>query len=139
MENQNEIIINDTTSKQPLKKFFMTANVHKSITYRNIKTNNKIKGPYIFDDKVIPIEFIETIKKSYTKKKIECPICLETFKIKDMIDTTCHHLYCDKCFFSILHLYEKTCALCRNQQNDWIISSIKVEKVDFIDSYEITD
>ncbi len=139
MENQNEIIINDTTSKQPLKKFFMTANVHKSITYRNIKTNNKIKGPYIFDDKVIPIEFIETIKKSYTKKKIECPICLETFKIKDMIDTTCHHLYCDKCFFSILHLYEKKCALCRKPQTEWITSSIKVEKVDFIDSYEITD
>ena len=70
MENKEEIIINDTPNKQPLKQFFLTANVHKSITYRNIKTNDKIKGPYICNDKVIPIEFIETTKKSYTKKKL---------------------------------------------------------------------
>ena len=139
MENQNEIIIIDTTSKQPLKKFFLTAIVHKSITYRNQKTNNKIKGPYIFDDQFVPVEFIKTVKTKYIENNNECPICLEIIKIKDMIETNCHHLYCDKCFFSILHLCEKKCALCRSQQNDWIISSIKVEKVDFIDGYEITD
>ena len=141
MENKEEIVINDTPIKQPLKKFCLTANVHKSITYRNTKTNDKIKGPYIFHDKVIPVEFIETIKKSYNKKKIECPICFETFKIKDMIETKCHHYYCKQCFFSILHANKKKCALCREPQTEWITSSIKVEKIDFIDEkcYEITN
>ena len=63
MEHKNEIIINDNQTPKPLKKFFWSANVHKSITYRNTKTNDKMKGPYIFHDKVVPVEFIETIKK----------------------------------------------------------------------------
>jgi hypothetical protein len=141
MEHKEEIIINDSQTPKPLKKFFLTANVHKSITYRNTETNDKMKGPYIFHDKVVPVEFIEIKKKSYNKKKIECPICFETFKIKDMIETKCHHYYCKQCFFSILHANKKKCALCREPQTEWITSSIKVEKIDFIDEkcYEITN
>ena len=46
-----EIINNEgEVAKLPLIFFHITANVYKSITYRNTETNDKMKGPYIFHD-----------------------------------------------------------------------------------------
>ncbi len=65
-----------------------------------------MKGPYIFDDQFVPIEYIETVKTKWIKNFIECLICLESIKAKDMIETTCHHLYCDN-VFSVFYIFMK--------------------------------
>ena len=72
-------------------------------------------------------------------KKKECPICLQKFKIRDMTETSCHHFFCDECFFGILHYGGKKCALCRTVQTDWGEPIIKIESIGFINSYEILD
>ncbi len=69
-------------------------------------------------------------------KNKECPICLETFRFKDMIETNCHHLFCNDCFFIILSKSDKKCALCRKVQNEWKMSSI-VTSIEIIDCYKI--
>ncbi len=142
MENRNELInIEGQVASKPLKFFYLTANVYKSITYINVQTKNKITGPYRdVDNEIVSIKYLEEQKQSYSKKKKECPICFDDVRIRNMIETNCHHHYCIKCFFNIFRKNEKKCALCRRPQSGWVFS-VKVELVDFIDSesYEITD
>ena len=37
----------------------------------------------------------------------ECSVCLDKFKIKNMTETSCHHYFCNDCFFGILHFNKK--------------------------------
>ena len=72
-------------------------------------------------------------------KKKECPICLSKFKIKDMIETDCHHFFCENCFVNMLYKNNKKCALCRALQTDWGEPIIKIESIEVINCYEIVD
>ena len=66
-------------------------------------------------------------------KNKECPICLESFKLKDMIETNCDHLFCHDCFFKMMINSKKKCGLCRQVQHECIISI----EVEIIDCYKI--
>ena len=65
-------------------------------------------------------------------KKMKCPICLEKFKIKDTIETSCHHLFCENCFVGMLHKINKKCSLCRTQQTDWVFDKIVINSIEII-------
>ena len=66
------------------------------------------------------------------KKKV-CPICLNKFKMKDMIESSCHHLFCENCFVNMLHKHNKKCALCRTLQTDWGEPIITIKSIEFIE------
>ena len=61
----------------------------------------------------------------------ECSVCLDKFKIKNMTETSCHHYFCNDCFFGILHFNKKKCPLCRTEQTDWEISNITIDSIEF--------
>ena len=65
-------------------------------------------------------------------KKKECPICLQRFKNKDMIETSCHHFFCEIFFVNMLHKTQNKCALCRTLQTDWELSKITIDSIEFI-------
>jgi len=48
------------------------------------------------------------------KKKIECPICLETIDPDKLEITKCGHKYCDECL-NRLKTSTKQCAVCRKK------------------------
>jgi hypothetical protein len=61
-----------------------------------------------------------------------CSICLEGFEIKDMIETSCHHFFCENCFVNMLYKTKNKCALCRTPQTDWELNNITIDSIEFI-------
>jgi hypothetical protein len=75
------------------------------------------------------------------KNKLEkhiCPICISTHKYKDLIKTSCGHIYGKKCFEELIqstgenyefYLFDKihiiSCPMCRNDKLNTHIFSIK--------------
>ena len=44
----------------------------------------------------------------------ECPICMNTFKFKDSIETGCKHLFCNSCFQTLMRNNDtRKCPICR--------------------------
>lgn len=48
-----------------------------------------------------------------SRKKILCPICLETKKLADTFQLNCRHQFCKRCLVSALDKENKDCAYCR--------------------------
>jgi len=65
-------------------------------------------------------------------KKKNCSICLERFKIKDMIETSCHHFFCENCFVNMLYKTQNKCAMCRTPQTDWGEPIVTIDSIEFI-------
>ena len=60
--------------------------------------------------KEVPKFFITRYKEllEVTKRKTECPVCLDEFFSKNLKFSPCGHVFCDECFSKL-----KKCALCR--------------------------
>ena len=70
-------------------------------------------------------QFAELIGASITEvdddadeSKRQCTICYIKFGIDDIVNTTCGHVYCTKCFFRWMK-GNVTCAMCRNNFTSW--------------------
>lgn len=59
----------------------------------------------------IYMEYKEMFKE--LKKKIDCPICLETIDPGKLALTHCGHKYCETCFNKIKSKPDAKCAMCR--------------------------
>ena len=52
-------------------------------------------------------------KKDSADSLAECPVCLASLPLKDLLLTKCEHKFCNSCVRSLLKEAEATCPLCR--------------------------
>lgn len=64
------------------------------------------------------------------EEKNKCPICLEEYSTRQMIETNCKHMFCSNCVCicidNMLKNNEFNCALCRSQIDSLYISDMKI-------------
>lgn len=61
---------------------------------------------------------INEVDDDTDESKRQCTICYIKFGIDDIVNTTCGHVYCKKCFFRWMK-GNVTCAMCRNNFTSW--------------------
>ena len=84
------------------------------------------------NDPVVGSQIQSSDPANMALRQVECSICLEGFEIKDMIETSCHHFFCENCFVNMLYKTKNKCALCRTPQTDWELNIITIDSIEFI-------
>ena len=78
------------------------------------------------------------------KAELTCSICYRELTLKNLVVSSCEHMYCNKCFFRWLRT-NNTCAMCRKDfLNDDLeretLSNLSIELVDIhLRGKEITE
>jgi hypothetical protein len=91
------------------KNYELMDELHE-VYINQIEQNNQV---LVCSDE-LPIHLVKELEDAtdILKKKVECPICMETIQKGNLKITGCGHKYCGECFAHI-----DKCAICRKKIN----------------------
>ena len=119
-------VIEATSLEEAQKLFYDTLKEYSSSAWENLDNVQFINDP------VVGLSIQSSDPANMALRQVECSICLEGFEIKDMIETSCNHFFCENCCVNMLLKTKKKCALCRTPQTDWGEPSITIDSIEFI-------
>jgi hypothetical protein len=119
-------VIEATSLEDAQKLFYDTLKEYNSSEWENLDNIQFISDP------VVGSQIQSSDPANMALRQVECSICLEGFEIKDMIETSCHHFFCENCFVNMLYKTKNKCALCRTPQTDWELNNITIDSIEFI-------
>jgi hypothetical protein len=119
-------VIEATSLEEAQKLFYDTLKEYSSSEWENLDNIHFINDP------VVGSQIQSSDPANIALRQVECSICLEGFEIKDMIETSCHHFFCENCFVHMLYKTKNKCALCRTPQTDWELNKITIDSIEFI-------
>ena len=119
-------VIEATSLEEAQKLFYDTLKEYSSSACENLDNVQFINDP------VVGSQSQSSDPANMALRQVECSICLEGFEIKDMIETSCHHFFCENCCVNMLLKTKKKCALCRTPQTDWGEPLITIDSIEFI-------
>ena len=119
-------VIEATSLEEAQKLFYDTLKEYSSSACENLDNVQFINDP------VVGSQIQSSDPANMALRQEECSICLEGFEMKDMIETSCHHFFCENCCVHMLLKTKNKCALCRTPQTGWGEPKITIESIKFI-------
>jgi hypothetical protein len=112
-------VIEATSLEEAQKLFYDTLKEYSSSEWENLDNIHFINDP------VVGSQIQSSDPANIALRQVECSICLEGFEIKDMIETSCHHFFCENCFVYMLYKTKNKCDLLQKTRKKINLKSIK--------------
>jgi len=98
-----------------------------SIANRHLKYSQQSRS-HFFTKKTYSVRTISKAKRQQVEKEV-CAICFQTHSYKDLVETTCSHIYGKSCFQQYISSNKMgqtgCCPMCRTKDYDFYVYSLR--------------